>query len=303
MKAQVYEGPGKKSWKEVPNPKIVKSTDVIVKMVATTICGTDLHILKGDVATCALQMWAYLAAYKSPHYDPDEQARRTHFNYPLVADRVLGLGEIPSVRLQRLLARTGPDGPEWRTLDRVLVWAHWSWFMVPHGAVGYILIRRPARFVRARTRKTQTAPTVRPEPKVFGYVVERILSGSSDPSGTPRGTPASWRDDSSRHTDMRRRLRLDRRSPDQTTRRGARLARSSCRHSIFCSMSLPFFDRSGSVQAARLKQQGRRFPLFIFEMVTSTRRLRVPGFWVALTQRTHSQRAIGVISLHRSWIV
>jgi alcohol dehydrogenase len=49
MKAQVYEGPGKKSWKEVPNPKIVKSTDVIVKMVATTICGTDLHILKGDV--------------------------------------------------------------------------------------------------------------------------------------------------------------------------------------------------------------------------------------------------------------
>jgi alcohol dehydrogenase len=49
MKALVYEGPGKKSWKEVPNPTILKSTDVIVKMVATTICGTDLHILKGDV--------------------------------------------------------------------------------------------------------------------------------------------------------------------------------------------------------------------------------------------------------------
>jgi len=49
MKALVYEGPGKKSWKEVANPAILKSTDVIVKMVATTICGTDLHILKGDV--------------------------------------------------------------------------------------------------------------------------------------------------------------------------------------------------------------------------------------------------------------
>ena len=49
MKALVYTGPGQKSWKEVPDPVILASTDVIVKMVATTICGTDLHILKGDV--------------------------------------------------------------------------------------------------------------------------------------------------------------------------------------------------------------------------------------------------------------
>ena len=49
MKALVYKGPGKKSWEEVPDPKILKATDVIVKMDATTICGTDLHILKGDV--------------------------------------------------------------------------------------------------------------------------------------------------------------------------------------------------------------------------------------------------------------
>jgi len=49
MKALVYKGPGQKSWEEVPNPVIQKPTDVIVKMVATTICGTDLHILKGDV--------------------------------------------------------------------------------------------------------------------------------------------------------------------------------------------------------------------------------------------------------------
>ncbi len=49
MKALVFQGPGKKSWKEVPNPVIQHPTDVIVKMVATTICGTDLHILKGDV--------------------------------------------------------------------------------------------------------------------------------------------------------------------------------------------------------------------------------------------------------------
>jgi alcohol dehydrogenase len=49
MKALVYHGPGQKAWETVPDPKIVNSTDVIVKVDTTTICGTDLHILKGDV--------------------------------------------------------------------------------------------------------------------------------------------------------------------------------------------------------------------------------------------------------------
>jgi len=49
MKALVYKGPGKKAWEDVPDPVILQPTDIIVKIVATTICGTDLHILKGDV--------------------------------------------------------------------------------------------------------------------------------------------------------------------------------------------------------------------------------------------------------------
>jgi alcohol dehydrogenase len=49
MKALVYGGPGVKEWKEVADPKILKPTDAIVKVETTTICGTDLHILKGDV--------------------------------------------------------------------------------------------------------------------------------------------------------------------------------------------------------------------------------------------------------------
>lgn len=49
MKALVYHGPGQKSWDEVPDPVITDSTDAIVKVETTTICGTDLHILKGDV--------------------------------------------------------------------------------------------------------------------------------------------------------------------------------------------------------------------------------------------------------------
>ncbi|MEV1128460.1 zinc-dependent alcohol dehydrogenase family protein [Agromyces sp. NPDC049794] len=50
MKALVYKGPGEKSWEDVADPVIQHPTDVIVRMEATTICGTDLHILKGDVA-------------------------------------------------------------------------------------------------------------------------------------------------------------------------------------------------------------------------------------------------------------
>lgn len=49
MKALVYGGPGIKEWKEVANPKVLKPTDAIIKVETTTICGTDLHILKGDV--------------------------------------------------------------------------------------------------------------------------------------------------------------------------------------------------------------------------------------------------------------
>ncbi len=49
MKALVYHGPGQKNWEEVPDPSIVRATDAIVRVDATTICGTDLHILKGDV--------------------------------------------------------------------------------------------------------------------------------------------------------------------------------------------------------------------------------------------------------------
>mgnify|MGYP000128175303 CR=1 FL=1 len=49
MKALVYEGPGKKSWREMPTPRIQRPTDAIVRIDTTTICGTDLHILKGDV--------------------------------------------------------------------------------------------------------------------------------------------------------------------------------------------------------------------------------------------------------------
>ena len=49
MKALVYHSPGEKSWEEKPKPLIVEPSDAILKVLKTTICGTDLHIMKGDV--------------------------------------------------------------------------------------------------------------------------------------------------------------------------------------------------------------------------------------------------------------
>lgn len=97
-----------------------------------------------DVAVCALQMWAYLAAYKTPHDDPAAQSQRVLVDYPIAVDRVLGLGELPTVRLQRAFAKE-----TWRTGEVLLVWAHWLWFAVPHTALAYILFRHPRRFERS----------------------------------------------------------------------------------------------------------------------------------------------------------
>lgn len=133
--------------------KRVNAPPLLVQTVAfgapVGLCIAVRHSRGRDIAACALQMWAYLAAYKFPHDDPDAQRARVHVDYPIVADRLLGLGELPSVRLQRAFASGGPNAADWRKLDRVLVWAHWSWFMVPHGSLLYILVRDRGRFSRA----------------------------------------------------------------------------------------------------------------------------------------------------------
>jgi len=53
MKALVYQGPGRKALEERPRPAVIDAGDAVVRITKTTICGTDLHILKGDVPSCA----------------------------------------------------------------------------------------------------------------------------------------------------------------------------------------------------------------------------------------------------------
>ena len=52
MKALVYEGPGKITLADKPKPVLQAPGDAVVRVTLTTICGTDLHIIKGDVPTC-----------------------------------------------------------------------------------------------------------------------------------------------------------------------------------------------------------------------------------------------------------
>lgn len=101
-----------------------------------------------DMALVALNMWAYLAAYEMPHDDPDALAARVRVDYPIAVDRLLGLGVPPTLRLQRVFASPGRVN----RFETVLVWCHWMWFFVPHGCVGYVLLRRPERFPGAAAR-------------------------------------------------------------------------------------------------------------------------------------------------------
>jgi membrane-associated phospholipid phosphatase len=109
------------------------------------LCVAEERSRLRDIATCLLQMWAYIAAYEMPFDDEQAAHRRVHIDYPVAIDRALGAGQVPTLRLQRWIGR--PGGITGR--DKVLVWAHWMWFFVPHTTLLYILVRHPERFTRA----------------------------------------------------------------------------------------------------------------------------------------------------------
>jgi hypothetical protein len=100
-----------------------------------------------DVAVCALQMWAYFATYQMPNDDPEALERRVRVAYPVRADRAIGLGHTPTLRLQRAFGRPGRINH----LEKVLVWSHWIWFTVPHGTALYLLLRHREQFPRGAT--------------------------------------------------------------------------------------------------------------------------------------------------------
>ncbi len=100
---------------------------------------------KRDVVMYAMQMWAFTMVHEIPFDDPERLRSHLRIRYPIVADRVIGLGRLPNVRLQRTLARL----PRVAVLNRFLTWVHWLWFLEPYVALAFILVRHPDRFPRA----------------------------------------------------------------------------------------------------------------------------------------------------------
>ncbi|MEK6278028.1 MAG: phosphatase PAP2 family protein [Actinomycetota bacterium] len=107
---------------------------------------------KRDAVLFAQQMWAFTMVHELPYDDPEGLRRRLRSGYPIAADRVLGGGELPTVGLQRRLGSLGRGN----LLDRGLTWAHWLWFMEPHVALIWILVRHNERFPRAARQMAAT---------------------------------------------------------------------------------------------------------------------------------------------------
>jgi membrane-associated phospholipid phosphatase len=100
---------------------------------------------KRDVALYALQMWGFTMVHEIPYDDPERLRARLRTRYPIVLDRLIGGGRLPTTRLQRALAKLPGVG----AVDRFLTWAHWLWFLEPYLALALILVRENERFPRA----------------------------------------------------------------------------------------------------------------------------------------------------------
>jgi membrane-associated phospholipid phosphatase len=98
-----------------------------------------------DAGMYALQMWMFLIGHELPYDDPEKLRSRLRVGYPIRVDRVIGGGELPNVRLQRALAGLGRRN----VIDRSLSWVHWSWFIEPHAALAWILVRDQEQFARS----------------------------------------------------------------------------------------------------------------------------------------------------------
>jgi membrane-associated phospholipid phosphatase len=98
-----------------------------------------------DVGIFVLQMWAFTVAHELPYDDPERLRRRLNIRYPIRIDGALGCGDLPTHRLQRAFSRPGPVGAR----DVFLTIVHWAWFLEPHAALLWVLLRDEGHFPRA----------------------------------------------------------------------------------------------------------------------------------------------------------
>jgi membrane-associated phospholipid phosphatase len=128
-----------------------------VTIAATVVGPVGLAVLRPrtkarDAALFGLQMWGFTMAHELPFDDPERLRARLRVRYPIPADRAIGAGTLPNVRLQRWFSAPGKATAR----DRVLALVHWAWFLEPHAALVWILVRHNERFARAARQMAAT---------------------------------------------------------------------------------------------------------------------------------------------------
>ncbi len=97
-------------------------------------------------------MWSYKNAFEIPHDAEEEHRDRTHVDYPIVIDKLIGAGVPPGQRLQRRLRRRG----ELTWLDKAMSFFYWTWEAEPHLVILWLRWQRPKSFAAAAGRLAAT---------------------------------------------------------------------------------------------------------------------------------------------------
>lgn len=118
---------------------------------AVLVAGFERSRVRDGLAWGA-QMWSYKNAFEIPHDVEQEHEDRTHFDYPIAFDGLLGGGIPPGQRLQRSLRRRG----ELSLLDKAMTFFYWTWEAEPHAVMIWLRWKRPDRFAAAAGRLAAT---------------------------------------------------------------------------------------------------------------------------------------------------
>ena len=119
----------------------------IASAVPLAVVGAGPRNRWRHIAAGAAYMWVFKVTWELPYDEPERLERRLHVDYPVRADRVLGLGTPPGLRLQRALRREGAVTP----LDRIAALIYGSW-AIPHLVLGWVWLRHPEFVPRAGGR-------------------------------------------------------------------------------------------------------------------------------------------------------
>ena len=134
-----------------------------------------------DVGVCACRCGRTSRSYQMPNDDPEALARRVRMRLPGARrPHARAAATLPGLRLQRALGAA--RGRASAAPRAALVWAHWLWFVVPHGTVAYMLLRRRDLFARGAARSTRcstsaSSATGRCRPRRPGTRPQRARSG------------------------------------------------------------------------------------------------------------------------------